>query len=50
MILSYNDPADQESVELQKLLAEKTVAEVIKEVTGLKDDELIGEIVKTYQK
>ncbi|MGM0237563.1 mannitol-1-phosphate 5-dehydrogenase [Enterococcus sp. AZ103] len=50
MTLSYNDPADQESVELQKLLAEKTVAEVIKEVTGLKDDELIGEIVKTYQK
>lgn len=50
MILSYNDPADQESVELQKMLTEKTVAEVVKEVTGLKDDELIAEIVKTYQK
>lgn len=50
MILHYNDPADEQSVELQKLLATKPVAEVIAEVTGLKDSELIQEIVTAYNK
>ncbi|MGM0218491.1 mannitol-1-phosphate 5-dehydrogenase [Enterococcus sp. AZ126] len=50
MILSYNDPADTESVKLQNLLKEKDVVEVVKEVTGLTDNELITEIANSYQK
>lgn len=50
MILSYNDPADTESVKLQNLLKEKDIVEVVKEVTGLTDNELITEIANSYQK
>ena len=49
MVLKYNDPNDEQSVELQGLLKEKSVAEVLQQVTDLHDDELIAEIVARYQ-
>lgn len=50
MILNYDDPNDEQSVELQGYLKEKSVAEVIQQVTDLQDDELIAEIAAKYQK
>lgn len=50
MVLKYNDPNDEQSVELQGLLKEKSVAEVLMQVTDLHDDELIAEIAARYQK
>lgn len=46
--LAYNVPADEESVELQQLLSEKSVEEVVKEITQLQDDTLITKIVEAY--
>lgn len=48
MILTYDEPADEESVKLQGLLKEKSADAVVREVTGLKDDDLINEIVAKY--
>ncbi|GEP19250.1 mtlD protein [Pediococcus argentinicus] len=48
MMLRFNEPADDESQKLQALLKEKSVEEVVKEVTNLKDQDLIDEIVKSY--
>lgn len=50
MILQYNDPNDEESVRLQALLKEKTTAEVVQEVTGLKDTTIVDEIVQKADK
>lgn len=50
MILKYDDPKDEQSVELQKILQEKDVKTVIEEVTGLKDPALIAEIAAVYEK
>lgn len=50
MVLKYDDPNDEQSVELQGFLKEKSAAEVIQQVTDLKDDELIAEISATYHK
>ena len=44
MIFQYNDPQDAESVELQAMLAEETLTDVIKKVTGLTDLALIADI------
>ncbi|WP_390409898.1 mannitol-1-phosphate 5-dehydrogenase [Lacticaseibacillus jixiensis] len=44
MIFAYDEPADDESVKLQALLKEKPLVDVIKEVTGLKDEDLIAEV------
>lgn len=49
MIFHYDDPADEESVRLQKMLTERPVEEVIKDVTGIKDQNLIQEIEKRIQ-
>lgn len=46
MILQYDDPNDEESVRLQKMLKEKSVADVIYEVTGLSDASVVDEIVE----
>ncbi|EFQ58089.1 mannitol dehydrogenase domain protein [Streptococcus downei F0415] len=43
-VFEYKDPNDQQSVELQDLLANKPLAEVITQVTGLEDQDLIAEI------
>ncbi|GCF92830.1 mannitol-1-phosphate 5-dehydrogenase [Enterococcus florum] len=48
MILKYQDPQDEQSVELQRMLKENTPEIVIQEVTALKDQALIAEIVAAY--
>lgn len=47
-ILKYNDPADEQAVQLQAMLKEKPVEEVIKEVTQLQEQTIIDRIVKAY--
>lgn len=49
-ILVYRDEADEESQKLAQLLTEKNVEEVVQEITELKDQELIDQIVTAYQK
>lgn len=50
MIFHYDDPEDEESVRLQKMLNEKPLREVIQEVTGLEDEVLIQAIEESVQK
>lgn len=50
MIFHYDDPADEESVRLQKMLKEKTVTDVIQEVTGIEDETLIQTIKRAIKK
>lgn len=44
MMFHYDEPNDKESVELQKLLKEKPLDDVIKQVTGVTDAGLVKEI------
>jgi mannitol-1-phosphate 5-dehydrogenase len=44
LVFSYHDPIDEESLVLQKMLAENSRAEVVRIVTGLQDEALIQEI------
>lgn len=44
-IFGYKDETDEQSVQLQALLQEKSLPEVVAEVTGLTDSALIEEIV-----
>lgn len=46
MILQYDDPEDEESVRLQEMLKEKTMTEVIQEVTNLSEPTLVAQIVE----
>lgn len=46
MIFHYDEPSDEESVRLQKMLKEKSLTAVIQEVTGLTDTTIIEEIVE----
>ncbi|MGM0213521.1 mannitol-1-phosphate 5-dehydrogenase [Enterococcus sp. AZ109] len=48
MILKYNDPNDEQSVQLQTMLKEKSAEAVIAEVTSLTDETLIAEIAAAY--
>ena len=48
-VFAYRDETDEQSVQLQALLAEKPLEEVVKEVTGLTDQELIDEIVDVVE-
>lgn len=48
-VFSYKDETDEQSVELQTLLAEKPLEEVVRTVTGLNDQELIDEIINTVE-
>ena len=48
-VFSYQDETDEQSVQLQALLAEKSLEEVVKEVTGLTDQDLIAEIVSAVE-
>ena len=48
-IFSYHDENDEQSVELQRLLQEKSLTEVVEQVTGLTDHDLIAEIVASIQ-
>ena len=48
-VFSYRDETDEQSVQLQALMAEKSLEEVVKEVTGLSDQDLIAEIVSAVE-
>ncbi|MGT2911890.1 mannitol-1-phosphate 5-dehydrogenase [Streptococcus cameli] len=48
-IFSYKDETDPQSVELQELIAEKPLTEVVAQVTGLSDTELISQIVSAVE-
>ena len=48
-VFSYQDETDEQTVQLQALLAEKSLEEVVKEVTGLSDQDLIAEIVSAVE-
>ena len=48
-VFAYQDETDEQSVQLQALLAEKSLEEVVKEVTGLSDQDLIAEIVSAVE-
>ena len=48
-VFAYQDETDEQSVQLQALLAEKSLEEVVKEVTGLTDQDLIAEIVSAVE-
>ncbi|WP_430610495.1 mannitol-1-phosphate 5-dehydrogenase [Enterococcus sp. DIV0876] len=50
MIFNYHDPEDEQSRQLQELLAEKELSEVIAEVTGLMDEAIIGLIRQNIEK
>lgn len=50
MIFRYNDPNDEESVRLKKMLEKRPVREVVKSVTGIKDMDLIDKIEKSIKK
>lgn len=49
MVFDYDEPSDSESVELQKMLKEQPLETVVKQVTGLKDQDLIDQIEASYQ-
>jgi len=50
MIFNYHDPEDEQSRQPQALLAEKELSEVITEVTGLTDVEMIDLIRQNIEK
>lgn len=49
-LLCYNDPNDQESVELQKRLSKESVSDVVKDITQLQDEQLTERIAEAYHK
>lgn len=49
-MLVYRDDSDEESRQLETLLKGRSIEEVIHEVTGLTDENVIQEIVVEYQK
>jgi len=49
MIFHYDDPNDEQSVELQAMLNERPLKEMIQEVTGLEAQELIDEIAESVE-
>lgn len=49
-VLTYRDDADQESKEIEELLANYSVDEVIKKITDLKNKTLIKRIEEEYKK
>ena len=48
-VFNYNDSNDEQSVQLQELLATKPLPEVVADVTGLTDQDLISEIVDSTE-
>ena len=48
-VFQYKDETDEQSVQLQKLLQEKPLEDVIKEVTGLTDEALVKEVAASIQ-
>ncbi|MCY7193912.1 mannitol-1-phosphate 5-dehydrogenase [Streptococcus gallolyticus] len=48
-VFNYNDSNDEQSVQLQELFATKPLPEVVADVTGLTDQDLISEIVDSIE-
>lgn len=48
-VFNYNDSNDEQSVQLQELLVTKPLPEVVADVTGLTDQDLISEIVDSIE-
>ncbi|WP_446813514.1 mannitol dehydrogenase family protein, partial [Streptococcus macedonicus] len=48
-VFNYNDSNDEQSVQLQEFLATKPLPEVVADVTGLTDQDLISEIVDSTE-
>ncbi|WP_438477724.1 mannitol-1-phosphate 5-dehydrogenase [Streptococcus pluranimalium] len=48
-VFAYQDSNDEQSVQLQKLLAEKSLSDVVVEVTGLEDQGFVAEIVTSVE-
>lgn len=48
-IYTFNEPQDEESQKLQQMLKEESLEEVIRETTGLKDEELLQAIAASYK-
>lgn len=48
-VFNYNDSNDEQSVQLQELLATNPLPEVVADVTGLTDQDLISEIVDSIE-
>lgn len=48
-VLIYDDPTDEESVELRTKLTEEPVEKVIRDVTGLSEEDLIAQLADAYQ-
>lgn len=48
-VFNYNDSNDEQSVQLQELLATKPLSEVVADVTGLTDQDLISDIVDSIE-
>ncbi len=49
MIFTFDELQDNESVHLQELLRTQSVPKVVQQITGLDDNELVNQIVTTYQ-
>lgn len=49
-VLHYSDANDEQSIELQEMIQTRKIEDVIKDVTGLKDDSLITQIKLSYEK
>lgn len=47
--LVYNDANDEESVELRMRLKEEPAKQVIRDITGLENEELLDKITKSYE-
>ena len=47
--LHYNNPEDEQSVQLQKMIAEKGVVDAFKEVSGVEDEAILAQVVKGYE-
>ena len=48
-VFKYNDPNDEQSVQLQVMLSENDLPKVVADVTSLEDQELINEIVASIE-
>ncbi|MEQ9809405.1 mannitol-1-phosphate 5-dehydrogenase [Streptococcus jiangjianxini] len=48
-VFNYKDENDEQSVQLQQLLSEKSLRDVIGEVTGLEDQTLVNEILASVE-
>ncbi|WP_099974519.1 mannitol-1-phosphate 5-dehydrogenase [Lactobacillus terrae] len=49
MVMTFDESADEESVKLQGMLQSKNTEDVVREITNLEDQDLIHQIVLSYE-